>query len=69
MIQNMGRTLPEHKYAYTPDEAATKLSISRAHLYRLLDRGELKSIHIGRCRRITKSQLDAFLTEREIRGS
>lgn len=55
----------ESKSAYSPEAVAEKLSISRAHVYRLLERGELSSITIGRCRRITQRQLDAFLDQRE----
>ncbi|MBS1703691.1 MAG: helix-turn-helix domain-containing protein [Armatimonadetes bacterium] len=51
--------------AYKPEEIATRLSISRAHVYRLLDRGELKSIKIGRSRRVTNSQLHNFLAVKE----
>jgi len=55
------------KLAYTVEDVAELLSISRAHVYRLLDRRELGSISIGRSRRITRDQLKEFLrfTERE----
>jgi len=56
------------KFAYTVEEAAEKLSLSRAHVYRLLDLGELGSISIGRSRRITANQLQAFLTALEQRS-
>lgn len=53
------------KLAYTVEEAAELLSLSRAHLYRLIDTCELGSVTIGRSRRITHSQLDAFLARLE----
>lgn len=49
------------KLAYTVEEAAELLSLSRAHVYRLLDVGELRSISIGRSRRVTAGQLHAFI--------
>lgn len=40
------------------------LSISRSSLYRLLDRGELPSVRIGAARRVTYTDLVAFLDAR-----
>ena len=51
--------------AYTVEEAADLLSLSRAHVYRLLDLGELESVQIGRSRRVTAGQLDAFVRRLE----
>ena len=53
------------KLAYSVEEAAELLSVSRAHLYRLLDTGKLESIRIGRSRRITHGQLTAFISTLE----
>jgi len=55
------------KLAYRVEEAAERLSLSRAQVYRLLDRGELGSITIGRCRRITIHQLEDFVRRLEAR--
>ena len=49
------------KLAYTVEEVSDLISISRAQLYRLIDIGELSTIKIGRSRRITLDQLQAFL--------
>jgi excisionase family DNA binding protein len=57
------------KLAYSVEEASSLLSVSRAHLYRLLDSGEMKSIHIGRSRRITQRQLDNYLAVKEAAAS
>jgi len=57
------------KLAYAVEEAAELLSLSRAHVYRLLDSGELGSIAIGRSRRITHSQLKDFLERLEARAA
>ena len=53
------------KLAYTVEEAADLLSLSRAQLYRLIDLGELQSIKIGKCRRITWAQLESFVSKIE----
>lgn len=45
----------------TVDEAARRLSIGRSHLYEHLLRGNLRSVRIGRSRRIPSSDLDAFV--------
>lgn len=49
------------KLAYTVDEAAEMLSISRAQAYRLIDRGDLGSFKIGRSRRVSAEQLVDFV--------
>ena len=36
----------------TPSQAAERLGMSRTHLYKLLDRGEVMSYRVGRDRRI-----------------
>lgn len=59
----------EAKLAYRVEEAADLLSVSRAQIYRLLDAGELTSISIGRSRRITRAQLDAFIRLKEASSS
>jgi excisionase family DNA binding protein len=46
--------------AYTPDQAAAALGCSRAHIFRLLRAQEVPSFHIGRCRRILVSELEAW---------
>lgn len=57
------------KLAYTVEEAAELLSLSRAHLYRLMDSGQIGSISIGRSRRITRKQLLAFIEESEAKAT
>ncbi|MCC7434211.1 MAG: helix-turn-helix domain-containing protein [Methanoregulaceae archaeon] len=53
------------KLAYSVEEAAELLSLSRAHVYRLLDLQELGSVTVGRSRRITASQLEDFIRRLE----
>jgi excisionase family DNA binding protein len=57
----MSHELNHAKMAYTIEEATSLLSLSRAQLYRLIDRGELATIKIGKSRRVTAGQLEAFL--------
>jgi excisionase family DNA binding protein len=57
------------KLAYTVEEAADLLSLSRANLYRLIDMQELGSITIGRSRRITARQLEEFVAKLEARSA
>ncbi len=59
----------EPKLAYTVQEAADLLSLSRAHIYRLMEVQELGSVTIGRSRRITASQLVSFISALEARQS
>lgn len=47
----------------TVDEAARRLSIGRSHVYAQMQRGLLRSVRIGRSRRILEHDLDAFVNE------
>ena len=49
----------------TPAEAAKRLGMSRTHLYKLLDRGEIVSHRVGRDRRIRVTELIAFEEQRQ----
>jgi excisionase family DNA binding protein len=51
--------------ALTPSQAAERLGMSRTHLYKLLDRGEIVSHRVGRDRRIRLSDLIGFETQRQ----
>lgn len=44
----------------TIPEAAEFLRISRAGLYKLMDRGELPYVKIGRCRRVPRRAVVEF---------
>ena len=52
------------KVLFSPDEAGTYLGVSRTTIYRLLNRGNLQSIHIGSARRITRESMEALVNER-----
>ena len=47
----------------TIDEAAARLSIGRSHIYQQMQLGRLRSVRIGRSRRILESDLAAFIEE------
>lgn len=64
-MQERAPQTPCTKLAYTVEEAAELLSLSRAQLYRLLDLEDLSSIKIGKSRRITYVQLEAFIKKLE----
>jgi excisionase family DNA binding protein len=51
------------KLLVTVDEAARRLSIGRSHIYEHLLRGNLRSVRIGRSRRIASSDLEAFIDQ------
>jgi len=46
---------------FTPVQAAKIMGVSRSHVYVLMNQGRLDSVSIGRCRRITKDQMNKFI--------
>ena len=46
---------------YRPEEAAAALALSRARTYELIRSGELRSLKIGRSRRVTREDRAAFV--------
>jgi excisionase family DNA binding protein len=53
----------DERIAYKVSHVAHLLECSRAHLYNLIARGELKSIKLGGARRITRAEIDRYLAE------
>ncbi|MEU1719189.1 helix-turn-helix domain-containing protein [Nonomuraea sp. NPDC005692] len=51
--------------AYTVEQVAEMLSVGRDKVYFLLRTGQLKSIKIGKLRRITDQQLTDFVSSLE----
>lgn len=51
--------------ALSPSQAAERLGMSRTHLYKLLDQGEIMSHRVGRDRRILLRDLFAFEERRQ----
>lgn len=45
----------------TPEEAGDRLALSRTTIYELIRTGELRSVKIGRARRIPAASLDQYV--------
>lgn len=58
-------TVVDEATVLTPNQAAERLGMSRTHLYKLLDRGEIASHRVGRDRRIRLSDLAEFEARRQ----
>jgi len=53
--------MSEMPMLFTPVQAAKIMNISRSHVYSMMNKGELGSVNIGRCRRITIGQMNEFI--------
>ena len=53
--------MTEMPMLFTPVQAAKIINVSRSHVYTMMNKGELGSVNIGRCRRITVSQMNDFI--------
>jgi excisionase family DNA binding protein len=63
MISSMGihtDTVP--RYAYSLDETARAINLSRSSLYELIDSGELKTVKLGRRRLVPRAELERILS-------
>ena len=50
---------------FTVMQVANMLNVSRSQIYTLFASGELGSVHVGGCRRITENQLNTYLGKLE----
>lgn len=50
-----------HKLLFTAEEAAKIIGVGRTKMYELLRVGAVRSVRIGRCRRIPHDALIAFV--------
>jgi len=57
----MAPSIGEPRLAFSPDEAAELMGISRELVFDLLRTGQLKSVRAGRRRLISRANIDAFL--------
>jgi excisionase family DNA binding protein len=55
-------TTPQ-RLLYTPDTAGAILDVGRTTIYALIASGELKSVKIGRSRRIPASALEDYINK------
>lgn len=53
------------KLLLKPMEVAEILRIGRSHVYELLATGELPSIRVGRCIRVSKRSLEKWISKQE----
>ena len=58
---------PHHQLLLTVPQAAAVLAVGRTMLYELIASGEVGTVHIGRCVRVPRSELEAFV-ERRLSG-
>ena len=58
-------TSAPEKAAFSVEEAGNYLGTSRPTVYRLMDSGDLPSIHIGRRRLVLREDLDKFIRDRK----
>jgi excisionase family DNA binding protein len=54
-------TLTDDGEFITMQAAASRLAVSRWMIYRLIWEQEIKSVQIGRCRRIVRKSLDEYI--------
>jgi excisionase family DNA binding protein len=59
-IQNNSESLP--RTLLTGKDVAHLLKISSSQAYKIMRRGELPSVHIGKSIRVKPEDLDAFIT-------
>ena len=57
-----GREWTDEQLLLTAEEAARALNIGRTTLYALIKDGQLRSVHIGRSCRLTRAELQRYVT-------
>jgi excisionase family DNA binding protein len=57
-------SMTEQQLLLRIDEVAQRLALGRSLVYRLVQRGELRSIHVGAARRVLASDLEAYVQSR-----
>lgn len=50
---------------YTIDEAAARLRVSRATLYKMIKRGELRTLRIGGRQKISEREIERLIDRKE----
>jgi excisionase family DNA binding protein len=50
---------------YTPEEVAKLLKVGRTKVYELIQRGDLRSVKIGKSRRISSRALDEYIERQD----
>jgi excisionase family DNA binding protein len=65
----MARTNPGLTRLLTVAEVASVMRVSRMTVYRLIRRGQLKAIRVGRNYRVRTDDLDEYLEAQAVTGS
>jgi excisionase family DNA binding protein len=60
-MEKGGGSMVDQRLLYKVTEAAKLLSLSRSEVYKLLAQGTLKSVRVGRARRIPAAELHRFV--------
>ena len=63
MKQHVEEGSGSNQLLLTIEEAARRLAIGRSHIYEQMQRGGLRSVRIGRSRRILNTDLEAFIDQ------
>ena len=59
----------DNRLLFTPEHAADRLDIGRTTVYALMATGELRSVKIGRSRRVPAAALEAYVNRLTGKGS
>lgn len=59
--QNTARRIDDPPVLYSPAEVAARLSVSIDKVRRLMGAGAVRSVKIGRCRRVSREALAEYL--------
>jgi excisionase family DNA binding protein len=65
----MARTNPGITRLLTVAEVASVMRVSRMTVYRLIRRGQLKAIRVGRNYRVRENDLDEYLEAQAVTGT
>lgn len=60
--QVLREALADDSLLVTPEEAAALLRVGRTTIYALMKVGDLRSIHIGRSCRLSRAELERYVT-------
>ena len=61
MQNEVERLTPRNQVLVTAEQAAQLLGVGRTTVYKLINEGDLRSVTIGRCRRISARDLESFV--------
>lgn len=67
-MRNANIDAPPSMKLYRVEDAMALLALSRSKLYMLMDSGELRSVNVGRARRIPGSAIVEYIANLEQQG-